>query len=306
VDTLGVRAALCIPAFVAILVAPCLCAPQSATSWLSAAARAARFSPDARIVVIDVATGRLLASTHLAEAARTLAAPGSTLKPLVLYSRVASGRWDPSRRVACTRNLTIAGRSLNCSHPPADPMDARQALTWSCNTYFATLAGTVAPGELRSVLATTGLLTPTNLAPEGVAAVFRNPQTPDQTRLTLLGVDGILVTPLELASAYRWLALQMAQHPGTLATNVVEAGLQDSASFGIAGASSLGGVAVAGKTGTADTQASPQSHGWFIGLAPSGLPTVVVAVYLPVGHGYDAARVAAELLAHSPLRTPRP
>jgi len=31
-----------------------------------------------------------------------------------------------------------------------------------------------------------------------------------------------------------------------------------------------------------------------------------VAVYLPAGHGANAAQVAAELLAHSPLRQPRP
>ncbi len=43
-------------------------------------------------------------------------------------------------------------------------MDARQALTWSCNTYFATVAGTLAPGELRTLLAPTGLLSQTGLA----------------------------------------------------------------------------------------------------------------------------------------------
>jgi hypothetical protein len=31
---------------------------------------------------------------------------------------------------------------------------------------------------------------------------------------------------------------------------------------------------------------------------------VVVAVYLPTGHGSDAAQVAAKLLAQSPLRKP--
>jgi len=33
----------------------------------------------------------------------------------------------------------------------------------------------------------------------------QDPRTPDQNRLALLGVDGVRVTPLELASAYRWL-----------------------------------------------------------------------------------------------------
>jgi cell division protein FtsI/penicillin-binding protein 2 len=122
----------------------------------------------------------------------------------------------------------------------------------------------------------------------------------------VLGVDGILVTPLELATAYRWLALQFAAHPDTAAAQVVQAGLADSASFGMAGAASLGGVAIEGKTGTASGAAGGQTHGWFVGLAPAGAPRAVIAVYLPAGRGADAARVAAELLAHSPLRQTQP
>jgi cell division protein FtsI/penicillin-binding protein 2 len=187
-------------------------------------------------------------------------------------------------------------------------MDARQALAWSCNTYFAAMASTLAPsaasGQLRTLLAPTGLLSQTGLAPAEATAVFRDPQTSDQSRLTLLGVDGILVTPLELTIAYRWLAVQLAAHPGSAATLVVESGLADSASFGMAGAASLGGVPIAGKTGTAGPSTGGQSHGWFLGLAPASQPRAVIAVYLPAGHGADAARVAAELLAHSPLRQP--
>ena len=305
-DTLGVRAAHSIPATAALMVAAAICVAQPAPGWPSAVARAAKFAPQARIVVLDVVTGHLLAASHLPEAARTLAAPGSTLKPLVLYGLVASGRWDPLRRIACTRKLTIAGRSLNCSHPPAGPMDARQALTWSCNTYFAAVAGILAPGELRNLLAPTGLLSQTGLATQEATAIFRDPKTPDQTRLALLGVDGVEVSPLELATAYRWLAIQLAAHTDSRAARVVEAGLQDSASFGMAGAASLGGVSIAGKTGTASPASGAETHGWFIGLAPAARTgvmdsRVVVAVYLPAGRGADAARVAAELLAHSPL-----
>jgi cell division protein FtsI/penicillin-binding protein 2 len=301
-DTRGVRAARSIPAIAVLMGAASICAAQPAPTWSSAVAHAAQFAPQARIVVLDVASGHLLAASHLSDAARTLAAPGSTLKPLALYSLVASGRWDPSRRVACTRKLTIAGRSLNCSHPLADPMDARQALTWSCNTYFAAVAGTLAPGELRNLLAPTGLLTETGLASSEATAIFRDPKSADQARLTFLGVDGVLVTPLELATAYRWLAMQLAAHANSRAAQVVRAGLQDSASFGMAGAASLGGVSIAGKTGTASPATGAQNHGWFIGLAPSSEPRVVAVVYLPAGHGADAARVAGELLAHSPLR----
>jgi cell division protein FtsI/penicillin-binding protein 2 len=222
-----------------------------------------------------------------------------------LYSLVAGGRWNPNRRVACDRKLKIAGRSLACTHPPAPPFDAREALTWSCNSYFAQVARTLSPGELGRLLRPTGLLDETRLAekaqsPEATAE-FHEPINANAMQLALLGVEGIRVTPLELATAYRWLALQMAAHPDSQAGSVVRAGIQDSASFGMARSASMSGVPVAGKTGTAEGTSSSQTHGWFAGFAPAGQPQVVVVVYLPAGRGSDAASVAAQLLSQSPL-----
>jgi len=306
VDTLDVRSASQIVVVAAMWMwAPC-CQPQTAPAWTSATAHAALKSAQARIVVLDVATGRILAANHLADAARTLAAPGSTLKPLALYGMIAAALWDPERRIACSRNLRIAGRSLTCSHPPTDPMDARQALAWSCNTYFATVGASLAPVELGRLLAPTGLLGQTGLARDESVAEFREPAGKEAASLALLGVDGIQVTPLELAAAYRWLALQLAQHPNSAAAQVVQGGLKDSASFGIAASASEGGVDVAGKTGTANLGAGTPSHGWFAGLAPAEHPTVVVVVYLASGHGANAAAVAADVLANSPLKQAGP
>ena len=188
--------------------------------------------------------------------------------------------------------------------PPAPPFDAREALTWSCNSYFAAVARALQPSELGRLLRPTGLLGATGLAREEAVAEFREPTSVDAEQLTLLGVEGVRVTPLELAVAYRWLALELAAHPDTEAARVVRAGLKDSASFGMAGQASLGGVAVLGKTGTAGSAASSQSHGWFAGLAPAQKPEVVVVVYLPAGRGADAAHVAGELLANAPLERP--
>ena len=304
-DTHAVRTARLMAMAAAMAAGVYSCWPQSAASWENAASHASKAAPQARIVVVDVESGRLLAAAHLGEAARTLAAPGSTLKPLVLYGLVAGGRWDPSRRIACARTLRIAGRSLNCSHLPADPMDARQALAWSCNTYFATVGASLGPGELRRLLEPSGLLGQTGLTADEALAELRDPRTPDEASLTVLGVDGIRVTPLELAMAYRWLAVQLAAHPASHAAQTVAAGLIDSASFGIAAPASLGGVPLAGKTGTANLGPGTASHGWFVGLVPAERPTMVVAVYLPAGHGANAAEVAADLLADAPLRQTR-
>jgi cell division protein FtsI/penicillin-binding protein 2 len=280
------------------------CFPARESGWESAIEQAARTAPQARVVVLDVETGRLLAAHRLDDAARTLAAPGSTLKPLALYGMVKAGRWNAASRVACNRQLVVAGHRLACAHPLAPPFDAREALTWSCNSYFAAVARAMKPGELGRLLKPTGLLGATGLSREEAVADFREPSSLEAEQLALLGVDGVRVTPLELAAAYRWLALELAAHPGSDAARVVRAGLEDSASFGMAGRASLGGVAVMGKTGTAEGAASTQTHGWFVGLAPAAKPQVVIAVYLPVGRGADAANLAGEVLARAPLGRP--
>jgi cell division protein FtsI/penicillin-binding protein 2 len=275
------------------------CDASESSAWQRAVQAATRLAPEARIIVLDVSTGRLLAAHRLKESAHTLAAPGSTLKPLVLYSLIAAGRWNPERRIACDRRLAVAGRGLACSHPTAPPFDAREALAWSCNSYFAGVARTLAPGELATIIRPTGILDLTGLASTEAVAEFREPRNVDDEQLTLLGVEGVRVSPLELAEAYRWLALQMRTHPKSQASEVVRAGLIDSATFGMAGEAGIGAVSVAGKTGTAEGAATARTHGWFVGLAPAADPQVVIVVFEPAGRGADAAHIAGEILAHS-------
>jgi membrane peptidoglycan carboxypeptidase len=298
----GILRSLAVVAVSGALSASC---QTSASAWQSAVDRAAQHSPGARIIVLDIATGRLLAAHQLGDAARTLAAPGSTLKPLVLYSLIRAGRWNPANRVACNRQLVVAGHRLACTHPLAPPFNAQEALTWSCNSYFAAVARNFEPGELGRLLRPTGLLGPTGLAPQEALAEFREPDSPVSQQLTLLGVDRVRVTPLELAAAYRWLALELAAHADSDAAQVVRAGLEDSASFGMAGQASLGGVPVLGKTGTAEGASSPRTHGWFVALSPAENPQVVIAVFLPAGRGADAAHLAGDLLAHAPINADR-
>ena len=183
-------------------------------------------------------------------------------------------------------------------------MDAEQALAWSCNSYFAALAGSLSAEELRKALSERNLLAATGLRDGESVADFRQPRNREQIQLAALGVDGIRVTLPELAEAYRSLAIELTEHPQTMAARTVRAGLSASASFGMADAAALGGVPVAGKTGTASAESGGATHGWFVGLVPAVPPRVVVAIYVPTGHGSDAAQVAANVLARSPLRKP--
>ncbi len=69
---------------------------------------------------------------------------------------------------------------------------------------------------------------------------------------------------------------------------------------GTAAGSRLQGIAVAGKTGTAqNAQDQVRDHAWFVGYAPAGEPKIVVAVMLEFGlHGSRAARIATRIIEH--------
>jgi cell division protein FtsI/penicillin-binding protein 2 len=289
-------------ALTATLMAAALVGAESADRWTAAVNQATQAAPEARVIVLDLHQGRVLAAHRLEQAARTLAAPGSTLKPLILYDLLAAGRWNPERRIACTRALAIAGHRLACSHPQAPPFDARNALAWSCNTYFAEVARALQPGELAALLRSTGLLGTTGLARDEATAQFRDPHTTADVQLTFLGVENIRITPLELATAYRRLAEEIAAHRDTAAATIVQSGLADSTEFGMAQPAGQGVVSVAGKTGTAESTGSHLTHGWFAGFAPAVNPEVVIVVYLPSGRGADAAHIAGLLLAHAPFQ----
>jgi penicillin-binding protein 2 len=65
---------------------------------------------------------------------------------------------------------------------------------------------------------------------------------------------------------------------------------------GTAGSAAIQGLAIAGKTGTAQVTGKPD-HAWFVGFAPHDKPKIVVAVFLEFGlHGYSAARIATKVM----------
>jgi penicillin-binding protein 2 len=67
---------------------------------------------------------------------------------------------------------------------------------------------------------------------------------------------------------------------------------------GTAGSAAVQGLAIAGKTGTAQNP-SGRDHAWFVGFAPHDKPKIVVAVFIEFGlHGYSAARIATRVMEH--------
>ncbi len=218
--------------------------------------------------ILDVATGRVLLH-YGPDVGRTR--PGSTVKPFTLLALLKAGL-DPRRRLPCPQRLTISGRRFDCTHPPIHSLDAREALAYSCNNYFATAVARLSPDELRQAFVAYGL------------------QVGDVTdvRLAALGEDSVMVTPSDLARAYRMLAKAK--------NAVVDEGLELATAGGTA---RLAGSRWSGKTGTAASANRISLQGWFAGWTPRVSPEHVMVVFLPVGRGASDAAPAAKRLYES-------
>lgn len=251
-------------------------------------------------VVVDVASGSVLASHDLPTAAHRLVLPGSTIKTFVLYALLESGKLNPMESFLCPYHLTIAGMRLDCPHPEkTGPMFPSSALAWSCNNFFASMATRFAPAELVRSLARWGFTSPARIARDERTGEIATARTQPDLQLEALGEFGIHVTPLELLQAYRRLALRRRDPALRSASlDAVFEGLEASVRYGMASAARTERLSVAGKTGTSLSEDSPGRHGWFAGYAPADAPEIALVIYLESGNGpVDAAGIAHTVLA---------
>lgn len=225
--------------------------------------------------LVDVTTRNMIAA-H--EADVSVAPPGSTIKPFALTALLAAGKLSASESFVCPGKLIIAGRQLNCSHPPlGEPVKAETAIAYSCNCFVAHVAERFAPGELASTLDRAGFT-------HGIRL-----EQGDGAKLQALGEQSVLASASDLAMTYAWLA--------THASEPVLAGLEGAVEYGTAQLARIEGSSMAGKTGTVRTAAGGRIA-WFAGFAPSRNAKVAVAVMVAgFSGGGDAAPVARRILA---------
>ena len=255
-----------------------------------------RFLPAGQgsVVLVEVRGRRLIAVGNARAAARSVAPPGSTLKPFVLAALLRSGKLDAGESFPCPGRLRIGARALDCSHPPlASPMRVDTALAYSCNCFVAHAAEKFGAGELARELEGMGLAARTGLlGEEEVAGRIRSASGVDAQRLQALGEDGVSITVAELALAYRLLALKV----GAPEMRLVLAGLEGAVEYGTAQNARVAGVKVAGKTGTS-LASTGEPIAWFAGFMPSAAAEVAIAVMVPGrSGGADAAPVAGRIL----------
>jgi cell division protein FtsI/penicillin-binding protein 2 len=275
----------------AFMVPLALCGQQSGAPAFQHSLDHSMASTHGSAVVVEVATGRVLATFDLNAASPR--APGSTLKPLVAAIALRDGAVTDRTTAECHGNLVIGGHNLACSHPRTMTIfDLHQAIAYSCNSWFAQLAE-----HLTSAQLTTGLRS-YQLNPSTVAS------TPEQRKLLTLGVNGIRITPLQLAQAYRILALRLHQP----SLSAVQAGMLDSVRYGMAHNAAVVGLMLAGKTGTVANSSLTGTSGWFAGIvfSPTQQPSAVIVIAIPHGTGADAADLARHCLLDWLDRNPHP
>lgn len=270
--------------------------PRIEADRIQQAVDAAMAGRQGSAIVLDAASGRLVASYRLENAARRLVRPGSAIKPFSLIALIENNVVKPETTLVCMRTTRLEGRNLDCSHVRVpEPIDATAALAYSCNYFFTHMAARLDPDALVRAFEQAGLASRTGLAANEAVGVVRRPPSSEALQLMAVGEGSVEVTPLGLAAAYRRLALRV--RAGESGVKLIVEGLEDATRYGTARLAASSGISVAGKTGTATSSDGGPTHAWFAGFAPATKPEIVVVVFLEKGAGGgDAAPVAGRIL----------
>ena len=249
------------------------------------------------------------ASPLLNRAVQGLYPPGSVIKVLVAEAALSEKVVSPQKQFTCEGKLVL-GKDYVLSEAGGKKhgtLDLEDALAVSCNVTFGQLALQLGRDALSRSYAKYGFTRPL----EGDMA-SEPARLPDFSRLSDgdlaqagIGQGSLLVTPLHMAlmtAAFAnrgtmmepylvqsihsqrgsiikdhhqpavWLnpiSPQMAETIGKMMVTTVN--------HGTASAARLSGIAVAGKTGTAENPHG-EDHAWFIGFAPAEDPKIAIAV----------------------------
>ncbi len=256
--------------------------------------------------------------------------PGSTVKPMNGLALLAAGV-SASDRVNCTGALRVGNGIFHCHKKRGHgPLDLKNAIMQSCDIYFYEMARRVGYGAIAPVARAMGLGQKFDLPfasqrygtvpdPAWKLRKYKAQWTVADSLNASIGQGYVLANPLQLAVMASRLASGKALHPSILAGHAPAAAdlsispehfaVVRDAMFGVVNGGGTGGaarmqipgIAIAGKTGTAQVRRISMAerstgvlknaslpfklrdHALFIGFAPADKPRYAVAVVLEHG-----------------------
>ncbi len=267
-----------------------------------------------------------------------LYAPGSSFKVVVAAAAIEEQNLDADSPVPSPAQLQLPLSTQVVNNPGGiqctaeDTAPLRYTMEQSCNTTFAQLGMDLGEDVLREQSEAFGFGQPLDIPLDVTPSRFPEGMDDAQTAMSAIGQFDVRVTPLQMAMVSQAIAnggeqlqpylvaternadlevvatteptvLRESVSPRTaevlteLMTSVVANGTGEAAQ--------LDGIAVAGKTGTAQSGSDAPPHAWFTSFAPSDDPRVAVAVVVENGGiegdiasgGTTAAPIARQVLA---------
>lgn len=268
----------------------------------------------------------------LNKATRGLFPPGSTLKPMAALAFLEAGI-DPAQRVSCPGGYRLGNRFFRCLGTHGS-VDMPTAIEKSCNTYFYAMAHRLGYDAVAPVARALGLGEDFRLSganqrygtiPDSAwkQRKYGSAWTASDSLNAIIGQGYVIVNPLQLAVSTARIASGKQLYPSLIRQkrelikplgysaahlDIVRAGMDrvvNGNGTAVASRLPLDGIAMAGKTGTAQVRAISgasrgqsgarrfRDHGLFVCYAPTENPRYAAAVL--VEHGLGGARAAAPI-----------
>lgn len=268
---------------------------------------------------------------------------GSVFKIVTATAALELGLVQPGTRFYCPGFYALGNRIFH-DHEAHGNVTFLEGIAQSCNVVFWTLARPVGPDQLARFARMYGLGQPTGIDlvqegagiipdPQWKVRVWKEPWYPGDTLNTAVGQGFTLATPLQIARLVAAVAnggylvtphiatevvspqgevlLRVAPRPSgpvpvsPQTLGVLQAGLIAVVTHGTAASIQIPGLAVAGKTGTAENPHG-RPHAWFAGYAPATAPQlVVVALVENVGYGAEFAAPIVQRVLQVAFGLPR-
>ncbi len=247
--------------------------------------------------------------------------PGSTFKVVTAAAGLDSGAITPETTIDAPGTLEVEGQALhNDFDKDFGPIALDTALTNSVNTWFAQLGEQVGEDTLFEYMDKFGFnskpaidLPDDQILPSGILEgnELLGPNDPIDIARVAIGQERLLATPLQMAEVAAAVAnggelmkpqiwsrvidsdgrvtkrLDPSQYSQPISSTTAEeltTAMEGVVSAGTGTNAAIPGVAVAGKTGTAETPynqscggGTEENQAWFIGFAPADDPKIAIA-----------------------------